>query len=57
MDEMESVGVPKADDNEDLEARLERLRTRMAAEGRKSAVHALDKAIARAAHRRARPAA
>lgn len=54
---MESVGVPKADDNEDLEARLERLRTRMAAEGRKSAVHALDKAIARAAHRRARPAA
>lgn len=57
MKETEPVRIPKADDNEDLKARLERLRARMAAEGRKSAVDALDKAITRAARRRPRPAA
>lgn len=48
--------VPETEPVEDLELRLRRLRLRMEAEGRKSAVSLLDKAIARAGKRRARNA-
>jgi len=49
------VPVPDGENIEDLEARLRRLRSRMEAEGRGSAVSMLDKAIARASSGR-RPA-
>lgn len=54
MTKMKTVAVnaTEAEPVEDLELRLRRLRSRMAAEGRRSAVNLLDKAIARARGRR-----
>jgi len=46
--------VPDGEPMEDLEIRLKRLRSRMEAEGRQSAVSTLDKAIANASKRRSR---
>lgn len=59
MNEIDPVRplASEVDSAEDLQARLRRLRSRMAAEGRKSAVDALDRAIARAHGRRPRPTA
>jgi len=50
MNKMRPVAVdaPEGEPVEDLELRLQRLRSRMQAEGRQSAVSLLDKAIARA---------
>jgi len=54
MDKITPAGAvaPDGDPLEDLELRLGRLRSRMEAEGRRSAVRALDRAIARASRRR-----
>lgn len=59
MNKLGPVGVhaPEEESAEDLELRLKRLRSRMEAEGRHSAVSALDKAISRAISRRSRKAA
>lgn len=46
-----AVNATEAEPVEDLELRLRRLRSRMAAEGRMSAVSLLDKAIERAGKR------
>lgn len=56
MNKMRPVAVdaPEGEPVEDLELRLQRLRARMQAEGRQSAVSLLDKAIARANKRRVR---